>query len=101
MAMSTFSGLLKTLLGIKKGEVNLRVRKLGELLTNSMLTCKQAQKAMRVFESISDVQEAMLLTYPRLVDPWRFGDLMKKSLPLGDRGLVQLKLQSICKNGRR
>jgi len=58
-----------------------RLSQLGDLMQYQRLSCHQAQKLMRVFNSQKEVQDAIFIIYPRLVDPYRLQGLLDHSLP--------------------
>jgi len=58
-----------------------RLQQLSDLMQNQRISCHQAMKLMRVFNTQKEVQDAIVTVYPRLVDPFRLQMLLTSCLP--------------------
>jgi len=74
-----------------------RISHLADVIQSSRFSCKQAQKLLRVFDSTQQVQEGIVLLYPRLIDPWRLNVLIRAALLDEDQELhIRKQIEKKC-----
>lgn len=76
-----------------------RMSHLSDILQHTRFSCRQAQKLMRVFDSVKAVQDAIFMIYPRLIDPHRLQSLLMNSLK--DKDAVEETRQRLGQHASR